>query len=222
MTTNAHPMQVDHVLVCAQRRCEDLNIDVTFSDRAQTAYTNGQSIVLPAIAQPITVKQLDTLYGQIIHETGHHLRPEAFKILAAAKPPEHLCALYNIVEDDGMERERAEAYRGDAKALSVMNTHLVSELGEAWQEKASLDSDEQDPAPLACLALNQLSRLQWAPVALSIINCLRCPVPLAETYRHLGYTPIAHDAHDHHAEYRQEDADTKSHVTDSASLTPTP
>jgi hypothetical protein len=161
MTIKAHPMQVDHVLICAQRRCEDLNIDVTFSDRAQTAYTNGQSIVLPAVAQPITVKQLDTLYGQIIHETGHHLRPEAFKILASAKPPEHLCALYNIVEDDGMERERAEAYRGDAKALSVMNTHLVGELGEAWSEQASLDSDEQDPAPLACLALNQLSRLQW-------------------------------------------------------------
>lgn len=162
MTIKAHPVDVDHTLVIAQRRCEDLGVSVRFDYMATTAYTNGHEIVLPMVAQPITVQALDTLYGQVIHETGHHLRPDAFKILKAARPPEHLCALYNIVEDDGMERERATEWRGDAKALSVMNSHLVTELDAAWQENANLSEDNgQDPAPLACLALNQLSRLEW-------------------------------------------------------------
>lgn len=162
MTKQAHPCDVDHVLNIAQRRCEDLNVSVTFDPRADTAYTDGHAIVVPAIAQPITQDALDTLYGQIIHETGHHLRPDAFKILKAAKPPAHLCALYNICEDDGMERERALEWRGDAKALSVMNDILIREITKKWED---IDLEAGDPAPLACLAMNQLSRLTWDTVS---------------------------------------------------------
>jgi hypothetical protein len=166
MSREAHPAQVDKLLTIAQARCEDLNVTVRFDYRAKTAYTNGSDIVLPKVGQPITEDALDTLYGQIIHETGHHLRPEAFKILKSAKPPEHLCALFNIVEDDGMERERAEEWRGDAKALSIMNEILIRELGDTWKENANMSEENgQDPAPLACLALNQLSRLQWDTVS---------------------------------------------------------
>src|SRR5210317_1503813 len=155
MTLNAHPAQVNSILNIAQRRCEDLGITVRYDHWAHTAYTDGHNIVLPKIGLPITQSALDTLYHQIIHETGHHLRPDAFAILKAAKPPAHLCALYNIAEDDGMERERALEWRGDAKALSIGNDVLIQELNQAGQ----------DPAPLACLALNQLSRLEWDTVS---------------------------------------------------------
>jgi hypothetical protein len=163
MTMKAHPIEVDHVLCVAQRRCEDMGISVTFSTTASTAYTDGRNIVLPIVGYPISQDALDQLYGQIIHECGHHLRPGAFKILKAAKPPEHLCALFNIVEDDGMERERAEEYKGDAKALSVMNDIIVRQLNSTWTEQADLTNS--DPAPMACLALNQLSRLKWDTIS---------------------------------------------------------
>ena len=165
MTRYAHPFDVNHVLNIAQVRCEDLGVTVRFDYMATTAYTDGRNIVLPMVSK-LTPDALDTLYGQIIHETGHHLRSDAFKILKAAKPPTHLCALYNIVEDDGMERERALEYRGDAKALSVMNDLIVSELDSTWQEHANMEeSAGQDPAPLASLAINQLSRLMWDTVS---------------------------------------------------------
>ena len=162
MTNYAHPFDVNHVLNIAQARCEDLGVSVRFDYCAETAYTNGQEIVLPMVTR-LTQDALDTLYGQIIHETGHHLRSDAFKILKAAKPPAHLCALYNIVEDDGMERERALEWRGDAKALSIMNDLLISELDAKWQAEANLV--DSDPAPLASLAINQLSRLMWDTVS---------------------------------------------------------
>lgn len=164
--TNAHPMDVDHTLAVAARRCEDVGVSVRFDPRARTAYTDGTNIVIPAPAQPINRDALDTLYGQIIHETGHHLRKEAFDILRSAKPPKHLAALYNIVEDDGMERERALEWRGDAKALSVMNDLLIREITDSWRKNANTSEENgQDPAPLACLALNQLSRLEWDMVS---------------------------------------------------------
>lgn len=162
MFNAAHPSAVDAVLNIAQRRCEDLGVHVEWDRYAETAYTDGHTITLPTPAQPITQDVLDLLYGQIIHECGHHLRPEVFKISKKAKPPMHVQHLYNIVEDEGMERERALAWRGDAKALSNMNDLIMRELGEVWKEKANMsESNGQDPSPLACLGLNQLARLSW-------------------------------------------------------------
>jgi hypothetical protein len=163
MSRIAHPVEVDKVINIAQARCEDLGVQVKYDHNAKGAYTDGHCITLPMVGQPITADALDTLYGQIIHETGHHLRDEAFKILKAAKPPAHLAHLYNIVEDDGMERERALEWRGDAKALSIMNDILVRELTDTWQEEANLE--DSNPEPLACLAINQLSRLEWDTVS---------------------------------------------------------
>jgi hypothetical protein len=151
MTIEAHPAQIDRAMCQARRRCEDQGVTVTFDPQAATAYTNGYGIVIPAIGMPITVDSLDTLYGQIIHETGHHLRDDAFKILKAAKPPEHLCALFNIAEDDGMERAQAKAHKGDAIALSKMNEVLIKLLDSKWREQA--EALNGDPAPMACLAL---------------------------------------------------------------------
>ena len=159
----AHPAEVSHVYKIAQVRCEDNGISVRFDVNAETAYTDGGSIVLPGIKQPITKKDLDIVYGMTIHETGHILRKDAFKILKKAKPPQHLAALFNITEDDGMERERALDYAGDGKALSIANDLIVRDVTSKWADAGW--TDEQDPAPLACLALNQLSRLDYDTVS---------------------------------------------------------
>lgn len=154
-------MDVDHVLTVCQRRCDDLGVSVRFDHMATTAYTNGVDIVLPIVKNPITKDGLDVMYGQVIHETGHHLRPTAFDILKAAQPPTHLMSLFNITEDDGMERERALAWKGDRIALSRMNALILEEVGTAWAAHFATSTEPQDPAPIASMVIGQLSRLEW-------------------------------------------------------------
>jgi len=160
MSRQASVVEVDKTLVVAQRRCKDLGVTVKFDRYAETACTNGKNITLPYVSQPCTKNKLDEMYGFIIHECGHHLRPEAFAILKGAKPPAHLCALYNIVEDDGMERERALEWKGDAIGLSTMNSLLMQELEETWNKEGPMP-DQPDPAPVASMTIGQLSRLVW-------------------------------------------------------------
>jgi hypothetical protein len=141
-----------------------MGVGVRFDERAVTASTDGHTITLPYVSHPITQADLDKLYGFVIHECGHHLRPKAFDILRAANPPQHLACLYNVVEDDGMERERALEYAGDAKALGTMNNTITRELTEEWKKvlaAGALAGVEQDPAPLAAMLIGQLSRLNW-------------------------------------------------------------
>ena len=156
MSRPAGVLEVDHVLNVCQRRCDDLGVTVRYAN-VETASTDGHNITLPYVNHPITQQTLDRLYGFVIHECGHHLRPEAFAILEAAQPPKHLQAIYNIIEDDGMERERAMAWLGDRKALGIMNEGLVREVGDSWtQEDVILE-----PEPIATMLLGQLSRLEW-------------------------------------------------------------
>ena len=159
MGLEAHPATVDSVLNIAKRRCHDQGITVQYCAHAEAPSTDGRSITLPMVPYPITMESLDLLYGQIIHETGHHLRYDAFKILNAAKPPVHLCALYNIVEDDGMEREQALKWRGDNKALAMSNDIAIGRVVKAWRGK-TLDPTK-DIRPIAALCVQQLSRLDW-------------------------------------------------------------
>lgn len=155
-------IDVNNLTKIIHNRCEDLGVTVEFDPNAKTAYTNGHHIVLPAISQPITREKMDTLYGYTIHECGHHMRSDAFKILNAARPPEHLCALYNIIEDEGMERERSMEWAGDMKALCTMNDILIRQVTASW--KPVLEKGEQGtagPEPLAALNIQQLARLNW-------------------------------------------------------------
>ncbi len=161
MTKPVGIADVDSAICIAQRRCQDLGIGVEFEAWATTAYTDGSTIHLPVVHHPVTQESLDCLYGYLIHETGHHLRPEAFDILKSAKPPEHVCALYNIVEDDGMERERAKEWRGDAKALATLNSILIAKAADQWNEAKPEQKDKQDPEPVAAMTLYQLARLDW-------------------------------------------------------------
>ena len=174
-------LDVNHVLSVCQRRCADHGISVRFDSKADTAYTDGTNIVLPIPCHPIDKDALDTLYGMVIHETGHHLRPEAFNILNAARPPTHLSCLFNITEDDGMERERALAWKGDRVALAHMNALLIEEIAVKWAEHFNqpvlAGTPKQDPAPVAAMTLGQLSRLQWDDESGTYIKKLLAMLP---------------------------------------------
>lgn len=155
-------LDIDRIIQVLQRRCNSLGVTLEWSKHASTAFTNGRKITLPAIYAPVSKEAMDKLYGFVIHEAGHHGRPEAFDILNAAKPPSALAAMYNIVEDDGMERDVATAYQGDAKALGEQNNVVLRELADTWAEQAWPSYlTEQDVAPLAICGIGQLSRMEW-------------------------------------------------------------
>ena len=157
-------IDVDHVLNVVQVRCDDFGVSVNFDPYAKTAASDGKRIVLPTLKQPITQDSLDTLYGFVIHECGHHQRDDAFKILNSAQPPGHVCALYNIVEDDGMEREVANQWRGDKKALSTMNEILTDQVAISWENafaQGLVDKEKQQPEPLAAMCVGRLAALDW-------------------------------------------------------------
>jgi cobaltochelatase CobT len=163
MTKIASVVDVDHVVDCARRRCGDLGVTVEYSRWAQTASTNGHKIAIPALKHPITQEQLDVLYGYLIHETGHIIRPEAFKIVKSAQPPQHVMSLYNIVEDDGMERERANEWKGDKVGLTGMNLILDRKDAESWEKafNEGMDLDKQPPEPLAAMCVARIASLDW-------------------------------------------------------------
>ncbi len=164
------PLEIDRITQVIGRRCHDMGVALEWSQYASTAMTGhtqgGQKkIILPALRQPITQEAMDKLYGFVIHETGHHTRPDCFGIMEALpkETPQAIRALFNIAEDDGMERDVAHAYKGDAVALGKQNSIIVKEISDSWKTKewAPEELTPQSVAPMSVCALAQLSRLEW-------------------------------------------------------------
>jgi hypothetical protein len=155
-------LDIDNVTSVIHRRCQSHGVTLTWSTSAHTASTNGKNITLPVIHQPVTKNAMDKLHGFVIHECGHHARPEAFDILNAVPnlSPE-LGALMNIIEDDGMEREIAMDYAGDAVALGTMNSVILGEIADEWIKHKDTEATEEEVAPQAVCAIGQLSRTEW-------------------------------------------------------------
>lgn len=164
MTKYASVLDVDHITSVIARRCDSHGIALEWSESHSVPMTNRTRMILPQIYQPVSAEAMTKLYGHVIHECGHHLRPEAFSILENLDAPTAVAAIFNIVEDDGMERQVARSYHGDAKALGEQNSLILNEIGDKWHEESAnwpTDLNEQDVAPLAVTGLAQLSRISW-------------------------------------------------------------
>ena len=165
MSKQASVLDVDHVVNVLQRRCNDQGIQLQWTDDQQMAATNGKNIILPRINQPVTKAALDKLYGFVIHEAGHHTRPEIFDIgrgALAKGATDGMMALLNIIEDDAMEREVSSKYRGDAAALGTLNSTILGELAEELPNLViPPEATAQDIAPMAACGVSQLSRTNW-------------------------------------------------------------
>lgn len=166
MSKQVNVIELDRVIQVLQRRCEDLNVSLTWSQHASTASTNGRNIVLPSVKTPVTKDAMDKLYGFVIHEAGHHGRPDAFSIINSAGGSDAMNALMNIVEDDGMERDVGTAYLGDGIMLGKSNNVILGEIADNWAEKATREKwptelTVQQAAPMAVCGIGQLSRLEW-------------------------------------------------------------
>jgi len=160
----ASVLDIDHVTSVIQARCESQGVSLTWQLDAPTAATNGKNIILPTVHSPVTKEAMDKLYGFVVHECGHHYRPEVFKIGNAVHKtaPEGLMALFNIVEDDVMERDVAGMYRGDSVALGRLNGIILEHLAKEIPNMEIPDEVEKHQlAPMAMCGVSQLSRLDW-------------------------------------------------------------
>lgn len=163
MSKDVSILELDRISNVLQRRCGSMGVSLKWDPNASTAMTNGKEIIIPSVTLPVTTEAMDKLYGFVIHESGHHTRPDVFKILRALdNPPQALCALFNIAEDDGMEREVAEKYIGDAVGLGKQNNIILGELTKEWTKNPwPANATVQQVAPLSICALGQLSRMKW-------------------------------------------------------------
>lgn len=169
MKDEASVLEIDRITQVLQRRCEDMGVTLEWSQYASTPMTGHttkmqKKVILPAIHHPVTRSAMDKIYGFVVHEAGHHSRPEAFSILEALPndTSEALHALFNIAEDDGMERDLATTYRGDAVALGKSNDRILKEITKVWAGRPiPEEATEQDLAPMAVCGIAQLSRTTW-------------------------------------------------------------
>ena len=164
----ASVLDVDRITEICRRRADKHEVTVTWSASALTACTNAAGdIVLPIISQPISKDDLAKTHMYVVHECGHLLRPEAFEICKKEHPSAELHSIYNIVEDDGMERDMANRHLGDAKVLGQGNALICISGTEFWQNKvdqwrtAGKEFTEDALKPMITIALNQLSRRSW-------------------------------------------------------------
>lgn len=99
-------------------------LEVVFSDRAQTASTDGKRITLPLLANVGSEDHSALTWGLVDHESAH-CRFTDFSV-ELGKLPQLVAALTNVLEDVRIERMLALSYPGCAlnirKALRVMMT----------------------------------------------------------------------------------------------------
>ena len=177
MKQDAGVLDIDRVMQVIHRRCADNNVTVKWVEGGvpSTSHEMGRkTIKLPLPHPPISKKDLDLMYGFVIHETGHHLRPEAFDIVnnlndAKEQVPDAMFSIFNAAEDDSMERMVAAEYRGDAIALGKMNQLLIDDIAhvskdidwQAFRAQKGGPLEVRDFAPQVVTALGCLSRSEW-------------------------------------------------------------
>lgn len=163
---NASVLEVDSVLGVIQRRCEDHGVRLVYDSYAETASTNGKEIRIPSLRQPIKADDMDKLYGYVVHECGHHQRPDVFKYMNNG-PAYQVATLFNIIEDECMERKTAEKWPGDHKALSRCNYLLTKEAHDQmvpmFKGEVPLPKpwEENDNAPILAMTLQLKARQKW-------------------------------------------------------------
>ena len=173
--TTVTVLEVDRVQELIRRRCAHHKVRVEWSANISTAVTQNLPndpdydflIRIPVIRSPITKEQLIRTYMYVVHECGHLLRPEVFDISIRERPNPTLQSIFNIVEDDSMERYVAELNIGDAKVLGEGNAVLCKDGAIYWREEveearlAGKPITEESLKPMITMALQLMSRRDW-------------------------------------------------------------
>ena len=173
--TTATVLEVDRVQEIIRRRCERHKVDVQWDAYITTAVTSNvpdderydYRIRIPVIQSPCTKEDLIRTYMYVVHECGHLLRPEVFNISIREQPCPELQAIFNIVEDDCMERYVASLNLGDAKVLGEGCAVMCKDGEIYWKEqvdnarKQGITMNEESLKPMIAMAIQLMSRRDW-------------------------------------------------------------
>ena len=160
------------ITLIAQRRAESLGVPITFDEHCDTPYYSlRKGIVFPRPSLPVSQRDLIMLRGAWIHEPLHVLRKTSIKIFQSYPKndpslTEEFMYVWNMIEDDSMERAHAAIYKGDAEDLSSMYYLICKENLTKYKEAAEkaggeliLDADTTKMLALQTMLL--LSRNDW-------------------------------------------------------------
>lgn len=145
------------------RRASSVGLSVKFDDKILAAHTDGKVLTIPRPKPPITKTELAKLRGDVIHEVGHVNRMEAFKIAKDhhLKPGRPHHEMFNLVEDESLERGIAHEFLGDAASLGeAYRHHLTSMLGHLIPQLKELEGKltDEDTSKLAALTMAMQTR----------------------------------------------------------------
>jgi hypothetical protein len=172
--TTASVLEVDNVQAIIKRRAENFNVEVVWDRHTPTALTTNipdrpgwYKIKIPSIRSPVSKEDLIRTYMYVVHECGHLMRPKVWDICIAAQPPEALQSLFNIVEDDSMERDVANRHLGDARTLGEGNAIMCKD-GEIYWKQAVQDAKaegytftEESLKPMIAMSIQIMARREW-------------------------------------------------------------
>lgn len=146
------------------RRCGSMGIGFRVDPDAPTASTDGKTVVVPALPAHATRDDFMIHRGSVIHECGHVIRPEAFKILEREKLKmgSPLWACMNIVEDAAQERALADAYRGDRITLAAMHAAILRRQTTKMAAMEPGDVNDEGMKLAAAFAVSLYSARDWS------------------------------------------------------------
>ena len=181
MNLFAHILDIRHLRNDVVRRCHEQGLTVRFEEGAPTAYTNRNEVVFPEVQPPITMDQLKKLRCAKAHEPGHRLRFKSIELLEQATLPKGhpLGALWNIVEDEIMEREVQTKWRGDRVDLVEGHHVIARETASSWKEglEKGHKAGENAVKAIAAYLVAIESRKDWDWLAEANDELIRRPMP---------------------------------------------
>lgn len=150
-----------------QRRAGDNGVTVIFSNEVDTPCADSRfNIYIPTPKLPMKEEDWIRYRAALIHEPLHIKRKEAFKLFEATKlkndhPIRHI---WNVVEDDVMERQHLSVYYGDRMD---MQADRQLEISDAFKSLESMSKSEiEDKNSQRVLTLTSLAcaiRERWHP-----------------------------------------------------------
>ena len=170
MSNNALSLwDITHI---AQRRAESLGVPITFDEHCdQPYYSLTEGIVFPRPSLPASEREMIVMRGSWIHEPLHVLRKISIKIFQSYPKndpslTDEFMYVWNMIEDDSMERTHAAIYEGDAQDLSTMYYLIAKENLAKYKEAAAkeggeLTLDADTTKMLALQTMLLLSRSDW-------------------------------------------------------------
>jgi len=169
-------LDVEKLYNIVARRCGSVGMTVAFK-RVAAPQTNATTMEFPIIGAQPTKEELLTLMGWVSHECGHHLRALAFDVLIALnklQAPESLSFLFNMTEDDVMERHTGRLYPGDRQALIYINEDILTRIISQLEQGKITPTDW---TPMATMVELQRSRTDWDYRAVGISTQLYNALP---------------------------------------------